>query len=199
MSKIDVNSLIPIIAEDAELLFNKTKELIPDLDVSIKTFMQSIFSEYEVENFHYIVNTKYGAKINETNVGPLLFSAVASRIYRNVFPYLKGGKLFNASDRTDVENSSGNSSVDSDGINNSNHIEEDAPQNESIDIIESPTFKNRNKGDFENHSKNEFSANNTKTYNSPEYILQFERIKIYIDDAIRIELQRYIYEYLIVY
>lgn len=199
MSKIDVNSLIPITTKDGELLFDKIKELIPDLDESIKTFIQFIFSEYEIEDYHYIVGTKYGTKIYETDVGSSLFEGIASRIYRNIFPYLKNGKIFNVVTRNDSENSSGNSSANSSGTSNSNHIEEDAPQNEEIDVIDSPTFKNRNIGDFNNNSGKEFSVTNTKTYSSPEYLLQFERIKMYFDDAIRKELQRYIYEFIIVY
>lgn len=188
--------LMKVRANDANVLYEKLKIFIPNLDEIFNNTLNGIFSIYELEGFHYTLSVEDETiDVANDEQALKLFKYIASNCYLHITPFVgEDGKLIDVTKRKEKTTTSGTSSADNTGLSNRKNISENSPLNADIDSINTPTYKSKDVSDFENNNSSEFDTNATKEYISPEYIREYEKINTKFTEIISADLDRFIFE-----
>lgn len=192
---------IPVYKSDGGFLYEKTMDVISGSarEQKVQELFYYVFSEYELKGYHYTIESNE-QDIEEEPKGILLMESIASRLYKRIIPFLDvEGNLNLGFTRKDKISNNGSTNNNSSGNNNDNNMNENSPLNTDITQINTPTYKSKNIGSFSNTFEGSYNNSSEREYVSPEYIKEFESIKTYITDAIREEVEKYIYEIRLIY
>ena len=193
--------LMKVRANDAQLFFTKLKIFIPNIGNVFEEMLKGIFSIYELEGYHYMLEVSDdNIEIADDTQGRQLFRYIASNCYLHILPFVNDdGGILNVSKRIEKFSNSGNSSANANGTSNNKNMSENAPINESIDSINSPTYKSKNINDFDNNNSSEYQSSAERDYISPDYIREYEKINTKFTEVISADIERFIYEIRMVY
>ena len=192
---------MPVKIEDGELLYFYLNVLIPNLSHYFSDISRFTFAEYEARGFHYVFETDDEEKpIKEVAAAVYLFEGIAATLYKYLTPFIdKDGNLRRGGIKSEIGYVNGNSSNNGTSGNTNKNMSENSPVNDDINSIVTPTYKSVNTSENSNEYNREYSDNINRETSSPEYIKEFLEIKDFYLDILKKELEKWIYEFRLVY